>query len=429
MAYEEPSTKNVADSTTSASQFESSGFNLNASTVLGDKWNVREHNRIIVSAKKITGTWATAQVQVLGYVHPHDVSPTVLATLTAEGKTSVLEIEEYQYIDLSVSVVEGATGTANFRGHGYFRPFEVASGDIVTASSNIADNAVVRGDGGAKGIQGSSASITDSGNLTSTQLTFSDTLTNQSTFIVDTGAGTVTISDPLADHLDLGANNITNVGTVDGRDVSTDGTKLDTVETNADVTDATNVNAAGATMNTDTSLSGNSYFLDEDTMSSDDATKVVSQQSVKAYVDAEVLHSVFYAQASSTSNIGTSLGTIGWTTQITDTGYSESLGIVTIGSELNGKRGFIEWGVQADGATGNVMVEGELQIDTGGGYSTVSTVSFVRRNATYDSGSASASYVVDSLSTSDNIRVQAIRTGNNANKVQTGTFLRIVAHG
>ena len=40
-------------------------------------------------------------------------------------------------------------------------------------------------------------------------------------------------------------------GTVDGRDVATDGTKLDTVETNADVTDTTNVTAAGALMDSE----------------------------------------------------------------------------------------------------------------------------------------------------------------------------------
>lgn len=37
-------------------------------------------------------------------------------------------------------------------------------------------------------------------------------------------------------------------GEVDGRDVATDGTKLDTVETNADVTDTTNVRSSGAVM-------------------------------------------------------------------------------------------------------------------------------------------------------------------------------------
>ena len=40
-------------------------------------------------------------------------------------------------------------------------------------------------------------------------------------------------------------------GQVDGRDVSVDGTKLDTVETNADVTDTANVTAAGALMDSE----------------------------------------------------------------------------------------------------------------------------------------------------------------------------------
>ena len=45
--------------------------------------------------------------------------------------------------------------------------------------------------------------------------------------------------------------NITATGTVDGRDVATDGTKLDGVEASADVTDATNVTAAGALMDSE----------------------------------------------------------------------------------------------------------------------------------------------------------------------------------
>jgi hypothetical protein len=69
---------------------------------------------------------------------------------------------------------------------------------------------------------------------------------------------------------------------------STSSTKLAGIETAADVTDATNVNAAGATMNSDTTLAGNGYFLDEDNMASDSAVKVASQQSIKAYVDAAI---------------------------------------------------------------------------------------------------------------------------------------------
>lgn len=63
-------------------------------------------------------------------------------------------------------------------------------------------------------------------------------------------------------------------------------TKLAGIETGADVTDSTNVDAAGAVMNSDASTASMSFVVDEDNMSSDSATKVPTQQSVKAYVDA-----------------------------------------------------------------------------------------------------------------------------------------------
>jgi hypothetical protein len=47
------------------------------------------------------------------------------------------------------------------------------------------------------------------------------------------------------------SGNVALTGTVDGRDVATDGTKLDTVDTNADVTDTANVTAAGALMDSE----------------------------------------------------------------------------------------------------------------------------------------------------------------------------------
>jgi hypothetical protein len=67
-----------------------------------------------------------------------------------------------------------------------------------------------------------------------------------------------------------------------------DKTKLDGIETSADVTDATNVDAAGAVMNSDSTTASMSFVVDEDNMSSNSATKVPTQQSVKAYVDTEV---------------------------------------------------------------------------------------------------------------------------------------------
>lgn len=62
--------------------------------------------------------------------------------------------------------------------------------------------------------------------------------------------------------------------------------KLDGIEASADVTNATNVAAAGAVMESDTSTVSMSFVVDEDDMTSNSATKVPTQQSVKAYVDA-----------------------------------------------------------------------------------------------------------------------------------------------
>ena len=82
------------------------------------------------------------------------------------------------------------------------------------------------------------------------------------------------------DDLDDGSTNVAFTTTLKS--------KLDGIEAAADVTDATNVDAAGATMNTDTNVKTNSWVLDQDTLSGNDDTKVPTQQSVKAYVDAAI---------------------------------------------------------------------------------------------------------------------------------------------
>lgn len=63
----------------------------------------------------------------------------------------------------------------------------------------------------------------------------------------------VTIDD--SDNINVPGDIVVS-GTVDGRDIASDGGKLDTVESGADVTDATNVAAAGAVMDSDFSAKG-----------------------------------------------------------------------------------------------------------------------------------------------------------------------------
>jgi len=101
------------------------------------------------------------------------------------------------------------------------------------------------------------------------------------------GPGVVTATTFSGVGVDV-SGNITVGGNVDGYDVSVVGDKVAGIETGADVTDATNVNAAGATMNADTDVKSNGWVLDENDMASDDDTKVPTQQSVKQYVDDEI---------------------------------------------------------------------------------------------------------------------------------------------
>ncbi len=99
-------------------------------------------------------------------------------------------------------------------------------------------------------------------------------------FVDLTAAQTIAGVKTFTNNVDLQANLLTT-GLIDGRDVATDGGKLDGIEALADVTDTANVTAAGAIMfGTD--------FLDEDNMASDSATQVASQQSIKAYVDTSI---------------------------------------------------------------------------------------------------------------------------------------------
>jgi len=91
-------------------------------------------------------------------------------------------------------------------------------------------------------------------------------------------------SDGSANDVIIAAATISASGVMTG----TDKTKLNTIETGANVTDAANVNAAGAVMNSDTSTAAMSFVIDEDAMGSNSSTKVPTQQSVKAYVDANL---------------------------------------------------------------------------------------------------------------------------------------------
>ena len=139
------------------------------------------------------------------------------------GTTSPLTTKGdlYGYDTANARIPVGANGTllqadsTDPSGLGVKWAAVAGTGDV-TAAAVLADNSIIRGDGGAKGVQDSGILISDTDSITG------------------------------VDDLTVGGD-IAVTGTVDGRDVATDGTKLDGIEALADVTDTTNVNAALAT--------------------------------------------------------------------------------------------------------------------------------------------------------------------------------------
>ena len=121
------------------------------------------------------------------------------------------------------------------------------------------------------------------------------------------------------------------VGSATDSNVYTDAlnTKLAAIEASADVTDATNVNAAGALMLSDTTTAGLGIVVDEDNMASDLATKVPTQQSVKAYVDTEVAAAVTASDLDFSADSGGALSIDLDSETMTFTGGT---GITTVGN-------------------------------------------------------------------------------------------------
>ena len=109
-----------------------------------------------------------------------------------------------------------------------------------------------------------------------------------------------------------------------------DHSKLDGIEATADVTDATNVDAAGAVMNTDSTTAGMGFVVDEDNMASNSATKIPTQQSVKAYVDANSSDTTYTAGTGlSLSGTTFNVDQIALTTVQTAANESAHLGLTT----------------------------------------------------------------------------------------------------
>lgn len=109
----------------------------------------------------------------------------------------------------------------------------------------------------------------------------------------------------------------------------------------------------GATMKSDTSLAGTGYFLDEDNMASNDSTKVPSQQSVKAYVDA-------YRN----QNLQTNTGHASFSNTTAETSVQSATITITTGTLRNGDTIELEYGgEQLNNSGSNNTITGRLKLN------------------------------------------------------------------
>jgi hypothetical protein len=96
--------------------------------------------------------------------------------------------------------------------------------------------------------------------------TFENFAVTRAEMFLDTPA--ITTSEVTTDAATVNGN-ITVTGTVDGRDVAADGSKLDGIESNADVTDTANVTAAGALMDSELTSEASVKALDQGVATTD----------------------------------------------------------------------------------------------------------------------------------------------------------------
>jgi hypothetical protein len=173
------------------------------------------------------------------------------------------------YFNTTDSVVKVYTGSAWVVAYADGATLVAKAGDTMTGDLSFGDNdKAIFGAGSDLEIyhDGSQSRISDTGTGRLTIETNGDSIRftkgTSENMLIATPDGAVTLYHDNSAKLATTSTGIDVTGsigvsgTVDGRDVATDGTKLDGIEASADVTDTTNVTAAGAAMLTGATFTG-----------------------------------------------------------------------------------------------------------------------------------------------------------------------------
>ena len=149
---------------------------------------------------------------------------------------------------------------------------------------------------------------------------------------------------------------ITVTGNVDGRDLSTDGTKLDTIEENADVTDTANVTAAGALMDSEVDADIKTLSLPANTTISSFGKTLVDD------ADAAAARSTLGVDAAGTDN-STDVTLSGTPDYITISGQTITRNQIDLTSDVTGDLPISEGGT---GASTAAAARSNLGVDAAG---------------------------------------------------------------
>ena len=156
---------------------------------------------------------------------------------TAGGTLNYAGFSAFQNVEASGPYRPGTNVTFTLQGDGSVLVNAAGGGGSgdVTAAANITDNRLTKGDGGAKGIQETGISVDDTDNVT-----IPDTGGLVTPKVQAEGTGDLDLKD-YAGNSRITVNtsgaaitgDLTTSGTIDGRDVDADGTKLDGIESGA----------------------------------------------------------------------------------------------------------------------------------------------------------------------------------------------------
>lgn len=201
--------------------------------------------------------------KVIDAISDYDLST---ATVTSSDKVLLQDADDNDQLKTST-----AQAIADLSG-GAGAPDDAQYITLATDGTLTNERVITPGNGIEGADAGAGSTYTLAANINTTNLQFT-------TGEINTIQDITTTSSPTFSAITINGN-ITVAGTVDGRDLATDGTKLDGIESGADVTDETNVTDAldGATLTAATVATDDKVLL-QDTNDSD-TLKTATAQSI-----------------------------------------------------------------------------------------------------------------------------------------------------